>query len=207
MIASVFTTLEKEIDAYIAQQKSLLQLQSSQSLVDEIPEDYVSLLEGEVSDDMVRFQMDRISALLLNVEEEQTLRAADRYSRVNQEGIREPQFPSIRLNLYILFVFTYQNYKTCMTMLDWVIRFFQQRPIMEGTAYPDLDKGIDKLLVELITLPFAEQNEVWNALRSAYRPSLLYRFKMLVFEAQPLQGPAGPVDSIQLQVPPSPTDT
>jgi len=30
-------------------------------------------------------------------------------------------------------------------------------------------------------LPFSEQNEMWNALRTIYHPSVLYKVKMIVF--------------------------
>ena len=43
--------------------------------------------------------------------------------------------------------------------------------------------------MELITLPFSEQNEIWNALRIHYLPSVLYKVKMIVFrdeDAMPL---------------------
>ena len=36
--------------------------------------------------------------------------------------------------------------------------------------------------MELTTLPFAEQNEVWSALRTTYHPSVLYKVKMVVFK-------------------------
>ncbi|MEM7266516.1 MAG: Pvc16 family protein, partial [Pseudomonadota bacterium] len=42
----------------------------------------------------------------------------------------------------------------------------------------------EKLTVELVTLPFAQQNEIWNALRTTYRSSLLYKVRMVVFEQE-----------------------
>lgn len=45
--------------------------------------------------------------------------------------------------------------------------------------------------MELVTLPFAQQNEVWNALRTSYKPSVLYKVRMLVFQPEepPLAAP------------------
>ncbi|HET7713657.1 MAG TPA: Pvc16 family protein, partial [Patescibacteria group bacterium] len=39
----------------------------------------------------------------------------------------------------------------------------------------------EQLIIELVTLSFSEQNEIWGALRVAYQPSALYRVKMVVF--------------------------
>jgi hypothetical protein len=47
---------------------------------------------------------------------------------------------------------------------------------------PELSENIEQLMIELITLPFSAQNEVWSALRVAYHPSLLYKIKMIVFQ-------------------------
>ena len=40
---------------------------------------------------------------------------------------------------------------------------------------------IDKLVLELVTQPLAEQNEIWSALRIGYHPSVLFRVRMVVF--------------------------
>jgi hypothetical protein len=36
--------------------------------------------------------------------------------------------------------------------------------------------------MELVTLPFAAQNEIWNGLKTGYEPSALYKVKMVIFE-------------------------
>jgi hypothetical protein len=36
--------------------------------------------------------------------------------------------------------------------------------------------------MELVTSPFSEQNEVWNALRTTYHPSVMYRVRMIIPE-------------------------
>jgi hypothetical protein len=44
-----------------------------------------------------------------------------------------------------------------------------------------MSQRIEQLIMELITLPFSEQNEMWNALRTTYHPSVLYKVKLVVF--------------------------
>ena len=43
-------------------------------------------------------------------------------------------------------------------------------------------ENIERLVIELVTLPFSQQNEIWSALRVAYHPSVLYKVKMVVFQ-------------------------
>jgi len=54
--------------------------------------------------------------------------------------------------------------------------------VLDARNAPGLPAGIPQLAMELLTLPLNEQNDLWNALRAAFQPSLLYRVRMLVFE-------------------------
>ena len=62
-----------------------------------------------------------------------------------------------------------------------VIRFFQQNRALDHDNTPALSPLIDKLVLELVTLPLSEQNEIWSALRVSYHPSVLFRVRMVVF--------------------------
>jgi hypothetical protein len=64
--------------------------------------------------------------------------------------------------------------------LSKIIEHFQTMRVFDHEITPDLPAGIEKLILELVTLGFAEQNEVWNALRTTHHPSILYRVRMIV---------------------------
>ena len=53
--------------------------------------------------------------------------------------------------------------------------------LLTREEYPMMDPALDQLLMELVTMPFDKQNEIWNALRTTYLPSVLYRVRMVVF--------------------------
>ena len=53
---------------------------------------------------------------------------------------------------------------------------------------PELSENIEQLVMELVTLPFSEQNEVWSSLRVTYHPSVLYKVKMVVFQDEDAVG-------------------
>lgn len=151
----------------------------------------VVFIDGQKMDPLT-FKLGAVSVLLINIEEENVLRAPNLYRRVNGVGSTAQTQrinPDIRLNLYVLFVAKYKAYEDSLRSLSHIIQYFQRRPVFRPADDPTLDDGIEKLSVELITLPFAEQNEIWNALRVTYHPSLLYKIKMVVFrdqEAEPL---------------------
>ncbi len=139
-------------------------------------------MEGE----SIEFHSTKLNMLIVNLEEESTARQADVF-RHKKDGVVFSGPPEIRLNLYILFVAVYKSYTTngSLQKLSRVIRFFQARRVFDTRNTPQLPAGIEKLTAELLALPFAEQNEVWNALRTSYKPSLLYKVRMVVFSPEP----------------------
>jgi hypothetical protein len=147
---------------------------------EESREDHVVFIDGERMDPLT-FQLGAVSTLLINIEEENVLRLPDPYMRVYPDGIREQVQPDIRLNLYVLFVARFKQYEDALHYLSVIIQYFQNHRVLNHHNAPELDERIEKLVIELITLPFAEQNEVWNALRTTYHPSVLYKVKMVVF--------------------------
>lgn len=152
----------------------------SAQATDEMHEDRVVFIDGEKLDP-ISFKMQAVTLLLINIEEENTFRAPDLYRKTNQDGSTVKTQPAIRLNLYILFVAKFKHYEKSLYYISLIIRFFQTNRIMDHQNSPALSKNIEKLSLELITLPFGEQNEIWSALRTTYHPSVLYKVKMLIF--------------------------
>jgi Pvc16 N-terminal domain len=152
--------------------------------------DLVNFVEGDKVGDSVGFALGTISELLVKLEEENTLRPADPFARVSVNGERQRVRPDIRLNLYVLFVAHFQDYKTSLQMLSKVVAYFQNHRVFTPDNSPTLSLEIDQLVVELMPVPFSEQNEIWGALRTSYRPSVLYRVRMVVFrDAEPESQP------------------
>jgi Pvc16 N-terminal domain len=156
-------------------------------------EDNVVFLDGDKSDP-VSFKLGAVTALLINVEQESILRPANPYLRIGADGSAYQTRPDIRLNLCVLFVARFKQYEQSLGQLSRVISYFQAHPVLDPQTAPMLPAGIGRLTMELMTLPLAEQNDLWNALRTAYQPSVLYRVRMLVFEDQQAT-PIGPVST------------
>lgn len=139
--------------------------------------DKVVFVDGDKMDPLV-FKSDAISLLAINVEEERVMRPADLYTRTGTDQVPTRIRPDIRLMLHLLFVARFKQYDAAWDHLTKVLTFFQANATIDAGA-PGLPQGIEKLVFELQTLRFAEQNEVWNALRATHHPSLLYRVKLV----------------------------
>ena len=151
----------------------------------------INFLQPEDNQDSIHFALNKVTPILINIEEENTLRSADRFSRVSDLGIREPVYPDVRVSLSVLFVCHFYDYTDALSYLGLIMKFFQSKPIWTAQNTPGLLSDIDKLNIELVTLPLAQQNEIWSGLRAPYHPSVLYRVKLLVFQSEPsVSGPA-----------------
>ncbi|MEM8962011.1 MAG: DUF4255 domain-containing protein [Acidobacteriota bacterium] len=148
-------------------------------------EDLVVFLEGDKIDP-VSFKLGAVTVLMINLEEENALRSADPYRQVHGDVAARVQ-PEIRLNLYILFVASFKQYHQSLRVLSMILQYFQRHRVLDRDEAPELAEGIEKLILEIVTLPFSEQAEIWSALRTTYHPSLLYKARMLAYLDEPTE--------------------
>lgn len=170
MIGKVLVHLRKQLDGYLRAQLT--------GAGDDPAADKVVFLDGDTMEP-ISFQSGAVSELVINIEEERQLRPADPYLAV-QDGRPQRTQPDLRLVLHVLFVARFKQYDIAWEHLAKVIEYLQTNRTFERDRYPDLPAGVDKLTFELVTQGFNEQNDIWNALRTTYHPSALYRVRLIV---------------------------
>ena len=173
MIGKALVFLRKRLDDYLRAEFA--------GGVDDPVADKVVFLDGDKMDP-ISFQEGAVSEILINVEEDRILRSADPYVRIQEDGKPQRKQPDLRLVLHVLFAARFKQYDVAWDHLAKVIECLQSNRVFERASNPDLPVGIDKLTAELVTQTFAEQNEVWSALRSTQHPSVLYRVRMVVLK-------------------------
>ena len=124
--------------------------------------------------------INEIGLTLINIEEEPSLKNKNPYIKISEFDIAKIN-PPIYLNLYILisayFGDTEENYKEALKNLSRVVRFFQGKPVFTHLNSPELDEGIEKILVELVSFSFEQQNNLWSALGGKFLPSVIYKLR------------------------------
>lgn len=173
MIGDVLCLLRDRLNAFIG-------ASVADEEADAAGEARVQLIDGSKSDP-VEFRLNAITVLLVNIEQETSQRASGEYLRLPGEGHLRKLQPEIRLNLLVLFIARFTAYEQGLNQLGLVIRFLQQHRALDRDNTPGLSPEIEKLVLELVTLPLSEQNEIWSALRISYHPSVLLRVRMVVF--------------------------
>ncbi len=116
--------------------------------------DKVVFVEGEQLES-VMFPSGAISTLLINLEEERALRGPDPYGRTGANGTRARIQPDIRMNLYLLFVARFREYRQAWGQLSQIIEYFQSHRVFDRENAPALPPSIERLIMELVTLEFA----------------------------------------------------
>ena len=118
---------------------------------------------------------------LANMEEERMGKAQTPYP-IDYPNTRAATEPVVKLNLFVLFAPHYRDFKESLKMLYYTVAFFQGRPVFTPETYSRLDSRIEKIMLDLYSPTFEQQNHLWGYLGAKYLPSALYRLRLLVID-------------------------
>jgi len=90
----------------------------------------------------------------------------------------------IYLNLYVMvsICFGGNNYLESMKFLSNTIAFFQRHPVFDHSNSPEMDDGIEKLVLDIENLSIQDLSNLWGVLGGKYFPSVLYRVRMVAID-------------------------
>lgn len=168
MIHDAMNLLRSKLNAYI-------------KLKAGINEDKVRFLDGS-NFDPIQFPLDYITPIIVNIHEERTLRQYDYYQPKIVNGLQTERSPEINIQLIVLFVSRFRQYDQGLMFLSMIIRFFQSNITIDKNAAPELNEDIDRLHIEMLTMSISEQNDLWNALRVCYLPSVAFKVGMFTYK-------------------------
>lgn len=94
-------------------------------------------------------------------------------------------YPPVFLNLYVMIAanFSGGNYSEALKFLSNAVSFFQRQPVFDHQQTPDLDRRIDKLVLDIENLNMQDLSSLWGMLSGKYQPSILYKVRMVAFES------------------------
>lgn len=171
VIGRTLSFVRGQLDAYLRAELA--------SGADDPVADMVTFIDGDKLDPL-GFKEESVGVMLISVEEERQLRAADPYLRPQEDGRLLRGQPDLRMILHVLFVARFKQYDSAWDHLTRVIEFLQSNRRIERDSQPALPPRIERLTFELMAQSFADLSNVWNALRSSYLPSVLYRVGLVV---------------------------
>lgn len=131
---------------------------------------------------------DKVACTLVSLEEERIAKSQIAYEVIN--GVSTKKNPPLKFNLYILFAANPKistsntNYGEGLKLISHIISFFQGKNVFTKTNSPSLPDRIEKLIMEVYSMPIEQQNYLWGALGAKYLPSVLYRVRLIVMDDQ-----------------------
>ena len=142
---------------------------------------YVNLSNVAKPDGAIAIPQESLGLSLVNIEEERVLKSQKAFE-TGPDGRVSHLNPEIKLNLYLLISANFSIYSTALDFLSRAIGFFQGKQVFNHDNTPALPQSVEKLLVELYTLNFEQQNHLWGALGAKYIPSVMYRVRLIAIQ-------------------------
>ena len=120
---------------------------------------------------------------LINVEENRVSRDPQNYIRSGGELVLKN--PAVNLYLTLLFTAVRDNggYGLALQTLQNVIGFFQRKYVFDHSNTVNLDVGIEKLILEMLSLNLEQLQLLWSMLGGKYHPSVAYKVRMITIDS------------------------
>lgn len=113
--------------------------------------------------------------------------------------------PPLMIDAFFLLAanFTGNSYPAGLEMMSRAISFFQSNPVFTHADSPELPEDVDRLVVEFVSLDFAQANNLLTLTGLKCFPFLLYRIRRLDFSGPAILGVSPPVRSVDQPVDPA----
>lgn len=138
----------------------------------------------------------KLVVFLVNVEKETTSTR-----QANPSGFERSAstYPPVFLNLYVMIAghFGASNYAEALKFLSNTVSFFQRQPVFDHQLTPDMDKRIDKLVLDIENLNIQDLSGLWGVLSGKYLPSILYKVRMVSFDSGDIRSQLSPIKGYQ----------
>lgn len=143
----------------------------------------------------------KIVIFLVNLEQE-TARGLFSCNTSRSAAQDAGSYPPVHLNMYLMFSanFNGNNYMEALKFLSCVISYFQRHPIFIHHNSPDLEKEVNKLVFDIENLNMKDLSSLWSVINGKYLPSILYKVRMITYEAKDVKAQPPPVDTIVTRV-------
>ncbi len=126
----------------------------------------------------------KLALFLVNIEKDTT---PQRFmSPVSSDATRAVESnPPLHLNLYLMIAgnFSGSNYSEGLKFISAAVSFFQRQPVMDQSSTPALDPRIERLMLDVENMSLQDLSSTWGMLSGKYLPSVLYKVRMVTFDA------------------------
>lgn len=132
----------------------------------------------------------KVVVSLVNLAEESALKNKNSGRQV--DGQHHAYYPTVHVNLYLLFTANFSNYETAVNLLFRIMEFFQGTKVFRFRNLPVPAANGDgrnrleemELMIDLHTLSFEQLNDLWGSLGGKQLPFVLYRARLIPIQME-----------------------
>lgn len=140
---------------------------------------------------------DKVVLSVVNVEEDRIFRSV-RPTRRQEDGGFERVQPDVKLYVYLLFVANLGDYSEALKALSYIVSYFQVNNHVDYVDVPSVEGVEGRLIFELYSQTFEQQNHLWGALGAKYRPSIMYRMGLTTIRDTQKHSETPPIREIDI---------
>jgi hypothetical protein len=140
---------------------------------------------------------EKVVVSVVNVQQDPVYQSVETYQK-RPDGKAELVRPEVRVNLFLLFIANITDYDESLKALEYVISFFQTRHVFNYSNIPALADQQGRMVFELHSMTFEQQNHLWGALGSKYQPSAMYKVGIVGIRDRQLEAEVRPVEQIRI---------
>jgi len=181
MIETVLTFLKQEVNQYLTDKASA-------------GVNTVELTQIVNEAGIYAFDDNKIALSLIQIEEETVFKSQGTTIRMENAFDVHLQ-PDIKINLYVVFAAKYSTYSESLKQLSNIILYFQSHSFFRNAEFPGLGH-IERVSAELYSMSFEQLNQVWAYLGAKYLPSVVYKLRMVVIQAENIDKIVPPVTKV-----------
>ncbi|OYQ36191.1 hypothetical protein CHU95_05210 [Niveispirillum lacus] len=101
--------------------------------------------------------------------------------------------PAQYFNLNIMMAANFDDYIESLKVMSNVIMFFQANSSFKRSLLPNMPAELSLLEIEIENTSDAKSFEIWSALGATYLPSLIYKVRRLIIDADQISGFTAPL--------------
>ncbi len=138
---------------------------------------------------------DKVVLSLVNIQQDPVYQSVEPYEK-GADGQVELVKPELRVNLFLLFIANISKYDEALKALEHVISFFQARHAFSYSVIPSLSDQKGKMVFELNSMTFEQQNHLWGSLGSKYQPSVMYKVGLVGIRDRQIEAKIRSIDQV-----------
>lgn len=183
--------IHQAIQFVISELNAYLNLRSPSLAPDRVVLDSLFDAGGNINADA----KEKVVLSVVNVQEDPVYHSVKLYEK-RPDGSAEMVRPEVRVNLFLLFVANISDYDESLKALEHVISFFQARHVFNYSGIPSLSDQAGRMVFELYSMTFEQQNHLWGALGAKYQPSVMYKVGLVGIRDRQLEAEVRPVEQV-----------